>query len=75
MLATALGDVQRITHVVLYWCWEITKIFKTCTNPDYRLERRVSHGNPNYSDITIIGQWPGAALRGNQKVRVVANYN
>jgi hypothetical protein len=32
--------------VVLHWRWELTKIFKTCTNPDHRLERRIiGHGN------------------------------
>ena len=48
MFAATLGDVQCIAHVILYRCWELTKTFETCTDPNYRLERWITgHGNHN----------------------------
>lgn len=45
MLAAALSDVQRLTHVVLHRRWELAKISEACANPDHRFERRVlGHG-------------------------------
>jgi len=46
MLAAALRDVQGISHVILHWRRELSKIFQTRANRDYRLERRViGHGS------------------------------
>ena len=37
MLATTLGNVQRIAHVILYSLGELSQVFEARSDPSYRL--------------------------------------